>query len=113
MSTPASPATSVPVPFLGPKQGGVLDCSPMESGLMGASVEKRLGSDLVERSREGGLPPLPRLATLLAGGVGGWGPRESPRLIGLAPSAAAAPPDTFSFSIAAKILRSNLDFEVI
>jgi hypothetical protein len=80
---------------------------------MGASVEKRLGSDLVERSREGGLPPLPRLATLLAGGVGGWGPRESPRLIGLAPSAEAAPPDTFSFSIAAKILRSNLDFEVI
>jgi hypothetical protein len=62
-STPARLAASIPmsspwdepkVSFLGPKQGRILDCSPMEVGLnvLGASVKKRLGSDFVERSRE-------------------------------------------------------------
>jgi hypothetical protein len=63
----------------------------MEVGLMGASAEKRPGSDLVESSREAGLPPS---ATLVAGGKDDWG---SPH-----PIAAAAPPDVVFFSMAVK-----------
>jgi len=63
----------------------------MELGFMGASGEKRPGSDLVESSREAGLLPS---ATLVVGGEGDTG---SPH-----PIAAAATPDVVFFSIAVK-----------
>jgi hypothetical protein len=84
------------LPFLLPEeQAGFLDSSATEAGLMAESV-KRLGSDLVERSRDAGLPvpvPVPPSVTL---GVGREGACGSPPQ----PNAAAALPDAF-FSIAA------------
>uniref|UniRef100_A0A0A9CMB7 Uncharacterized protein n=1 Tax=Arundo donax TaxID=35708 RepID=A0A0A9CMB7_ARUDO len=83
------------LPFLAPEQGGFLDCSVMEVGLMGISVEKRFGRDLVESSRQDGLPPLPRPVSLV---VGGEAARGSPQPI----AAPAPPPDFLFFSIATK-----------
>jgi len=82
------------LPFLPPEeQGAFLDSSATEAALVAESV-KRLGSDLVERSRDAALPvPVPPSVTL---GVGRDGAGGSPPQ----PIAAAALPDAF-FSIAA------------
>jgi hypothetical protein len=99
------------LPFLPPEeQGAFLDSSATETeaALMAAESVKRLGNDLVERSRDAGLPvpvPVPPSVSL---GVGHEGAGGSPPQ----PIAAAALPDAF-FSIAAAkkfnpILCSNL-----
>jgi hypothetical protein len=85
-------------PLLAPEQVRFLVCSGMEVGLMGAS-EKRLGRDLVESSREAGLPPS---LTLVVRGEGDWGSPHGPH-----PIAAAAPPDAVFFSIAVNELRTQ------